>query len=127
MSDSDRMLFLLNNGSTVHLTYNLLVNGGKQSDLRTVDIQTPVDKIFLSKDRFILNKDNKLFLLNPDFTVSQCIELDSSKPVSQVILAENKMYVSFIEGGCIHYDLKRILYLPERTIQSVISLHSLFR
>ena len=66
MSDSDRMLFLLNNGNTVHLTYNLLVNGGKQSNLRTVDIQTPVDKIFLSKDRFILNKDNKLFLLNPD-------------------------------------------------------------
>ena len=127
VSDSDRMLFLLNNGNTVHLTYNLLVNGGKQSDLRTVDIQTPVDKIFLSKDRFILNKDNKLFLLNPDFTVSQCIELDSSKPVSQVILAENKMYVSFIEGGCIHYDLKKntFTYLNELSSQlSVFTLYS---
>ena len=127
VSDSDRMLFLLNNGNTVHLTYNLLVNGGKQSDLRTVDIQTPVDKIFLSKGRFILNKDNKLFLLNPDFTVSQCIELDSSKPVSQVILAENKMYVSFIEGGCIHYDLKRntFTYLNELSSQlSVFTLYS---
>lgn len=127
VSDSDRMLFLLNNGNTVYLTYNLLINGGKQSDLRTVDIQTPVDKIFLSKGRFILNKDNKLFLLNPDFTVSQCIELDSSKPVSQVILAENKMYVSFIEGGCIHYDLKKntFTYLNELSSQlSVFTLYS---
>lgn len=126
VDDSDHVLFLLNNGSAVYLTYNLLVHGGKQGDLCTVDIPASVDKIFLSKSRFILNISNRLFLLNPDFTVFQCIELADNKHISQVIVEENNMFVSFIEGGCIHYDLRKKTFAYLNELSNQLSVFTLY-
>lgn len=127
IDESDNMLFLFNEGSVKYMNYNRFRAGGGLADLHAVCIGTPVSKMFLSEGRFILNEKNMLFLLNSDFTVSGSIKLDSNKPVSQVVLSGKNMFVSFIEGGCIDYDLEKnsLAYLNELSNRlSVFTLYS---
>jgi signal transduction histidine kinase/CheY-like chemotaxis protein/AraC-like DNA-binding protein/ligand-binding sensor domain-containing protein len=104
---SDNMLFLLTNGNVRYLKYQQLAVGTKAANLRRININDPVSKIFLSGNHFILNSGKVVSILNSDFTVSRKIELETHKPVSQIILFGKQLYISFIEGGCINYNLEK--------------------
>lgn len=104
--DTGNILFLLTDGSAGYLNYNQLRDGLRETDLSPVPEVGLVNKIFKSNARLILNENNDLYLLNHDFTVSHSIELDVRNPVSQAVMVGDKLYISFIEGGCLIYDLK---------------------
>ena len=116
---ADQVAFLFTDGSVHYTKWNRLLGGIKRKELTNVSMPTPVSKLFESNGRLILNEKNALFLLNPDFTVSRHITLDIPKPVSQVILHSEGIYISFIEGGCIDYqpDTDTYVYLNELSRQ----------
>lgn len=126
IDESDNVLFLLDDGSAKYLSYNRLISMGGVADLQSVCSDTPVSKMFLSGGRFILNEKNKLFLLNPDFTTYRVIELDSNKPVSQIVLSDERLYVGFIEGGCINYDLGTNTYAYLNELPNQLSVFTLY-
>lgn len=104
--DAGNVLFLLTDGNAGYLNYNQLQDGLRETDLSSVSEVGLVSKILKSNARLILNENNVLYLLNPDFTISHCIELDVRNPVTQAVMVGDKIYISFIEGGCIIYSLK---------------------
>ena len=86
----------------------------------------PVNSLFQSGGRFVLNGKNRLFILNHDFTVSHSIRLSISKPVSQVLLSGDVMYISFFEGGCILYDLKSDTHTYLDELPNQLSVFTLY-
>ncbi|RHU22961.1 response regulator [Parabacteroides sp. TM07-1AC] len=113
--DTGNIIFLFENGNVKYLNYNWIQGELREADLQSVSTAGPVNKIFRSNGTLILNEGNILYLFNPDFTVSHRVELDIRNSVSQTVLLGKKLYISFIEGGCIVYDLdeKTYSYLDE--------------
>lgn len=126
INESDIVLFLMNDGSIKSLNYNRLVSGCGAADLQIVRTDVPISKMFLSGGRFILSEKNKLFLLDSDLLVFRTIELDSNKPISQAVLLGDNLYVSFIEGGCINYDLKTDTQAYLNELSSQLSVFTLY-
>lgn len=126
IDSSGNMLFLFNNGEVKYLNYDRFKAGVRLGDLYDVLVDAPVSKVFLSNGRFVLNEKNRLFLLNPDFTVFRTIELNGNKPVSQVVLSGSDLFVGFIEGGCIQYNLETNGYAYLNELPNQLSIFTLY-
>lgn len=126
INNSNSIIFLFTDGSVKHLSYKQLITNAKTSDLCAVDVNGSVSEMFLSGNHLILNERNTIFLLAPDFTVLRSIELDIYKPISQIVLVGRSLYVSFIEGGCINYDLDEHTYAYVNEIPRQLSIFTLY-
>lgn len=122
----DNLLFLLEDGTIAHISYRQFIKEGKKDKLLSIGMDGPVNSLFQSGGRFVLNGKNRLFILNHDFTVSHSIRLSISKPVSQVLLSGDVMYISFIEGGCILYDLKSDTHTYLDELPNQLSVFTLY-
>lgn len=123
---ANNVVFLFTDGSVQHINFNRLLGGVKQKELNTVSTHTPISRIFESDGHLIFNEKDSIFLLNSDLSLSHRIKLNIPKPVSQVILRNGELYISFIEGGCIQYQLDKgtSVYLDELSRQlSVFTLY----
>lgn len=120
------IIFLQTNGNVKYLNYSQIQDELKEGDLLSISGFGPINKIFRSNNRLILNEKNVLYLLNPDLTLSQRIELDIRNSVSQVVLLGEKLYISFIEGGCIIYDLNEKAYSYLNELPGQLSVFTIY-
>lgn len=123
---ANNVAFLFTDGSVRHINFDRLLAGIQQKELHTVRMDVPVSRIFESDGHLILNEKNSIFLLNHDFTLSHHIKLDIYKPVSQVIMRSGNLYISFIEGGCIDYQLDKGIYTYLNELSGQLSVFTLY-
>ncbi|WP_321335505.1 two-component regulator propeller domain-containing protein [uncultured Bacteroides sp.] len=126
INQSDQILFLLTDGKVVHLNNKELTSDIQASDLQKLNINTTVNKIFLSGNRFILNSKNTLSILHPDFTVDKEIKPDIQKNISEVKLMGKQLYIGFIEGSCIRYNLEKDDYSYWEELPRQLSVFTLY-
>lgn len=123
---ADNVAFLFTDGSVRHVKLERLLDGIQQKELNTVRMDVPVSQIFESDGRLILNEKNSILLLNHDFTLLHRISLDIHKPVSQVIMRGGSLFISFIEGGCIDYQLDKDTYAYLNELSGQLSVFTLY-
>lgn len=120
ISYTNHLLFLFNDDHIKCSNNEQFYHNIKPYSLQT--IKSRINKIFLSGNRLILSNSDYIYLLNNDFSTTYVIKLNTHKTVSDITLAGNRMYISFIEGGCINYNLnkKSFTYLHEISDQTSI-------
>lgn len=123
---SNQILCLLMNGKIGHMTYEQLASSSSIRYFQPINSENPISKIFFSNNYFILNSRGKLSLLHSNFTPAQTIKLDMTKTVSDVKLIGDLLYISFIEGSCIRYDLKKSSYSYCKELPRQLSIFTLF-
>lgn len=123
--NQDRIIFLLTNGKVKYTPYRDPINQINSGDLRTINNDFTVHQLFTSGDLLILNEKNHLYLLKKDFTPLHHIVLDSTKPISKVIGSDKGVYISFIEGGCMEYNLKTDTYSYVNDIPKELSVFTI--
>lgn len=126
IAPSNQMLCLFTDGKAGHLTYEQLASSTPIQYLQTTDSINPVSKIFLSGNHFILNSGNQLSILHSDFTPVQTVELNIAKTVSDAKIIGDLLYISFIEGSCIRYDLKESTYSYWKELPRQLSIFTLY-
>lgn len=127
IDDFDNVIFLFNNGKVKYIHNRNLKNGLNYSNMKIINSDGPVDNFFLSENRLILHNKNILYLLNYDFTVAKSIKLDIHKNISSVILSNSLMFISFIEGGCIQYNLNNGTYEYLTKVSKQFSIFTLYK
>jgi signal transduction histidine kinase/CheY-like chemotaxis protein/AraC-like DNA-binding protein/ligand-binding sensor domain-containing protein len=99
----------------------------KMTDLKRLDPPAPIERIFQSNGYFIANSGPDIFVYG---TNGQYIKKIStgivSKNISQIIHQEEKLYISFYEGGCVTYNLSTDKWEWIREIPEIISVFSLY-
>ncbi len=126
IASSNQILCLLTDGKVGHLTYEQLVSSAPIRSLQPVGIDSPVSKIFFSNNQFILNFKDQLSILRSDFTPVQVVKLDIAKTVSDAKIIGDLLYISFIEGSCIRYDLKQSTYSYWEELPRQLSIFTLY-
>lgn len=122
------IIFLFTDGKVKYLKYGHRKKELQETDLQTIHTDSPVHRIFISKNHVILNNKNGLSLLKENFSIQHRIELDIHKPVSQVIrTGKDTLYISFIEGGCINYNLKQKTYTYLNELPRQLSVFTMYR
>lgn len=125
--NNGNIIFLFTDGIVRYLKYNPKENVLKKSDLHSIHTNGPVSRIFNSQNHLILYEKNYVSILKEDFSLLHHIELDIYKPVSQVVLSEKELYISFIEGGCIKYNLDEKTYTHFNELPKQLSVFTLYQ
>lgn len=123
----DHVIFLFNNGKVKSAHRWNLGKGVNYSNLKIINTEGPVGRIYLSEGRLILSNKNILYLLNSNFTIAQSIKLEIHKNVSNVILSNSRMFISFTEGGCIKYNLNSETYEYLNGVSKQLSIFTLYK
>jgi len=126
VAPSNQILCLLADGRVGHLTYEQLGSSASIRYLQPIGSNMSVSKIFFSNNHFILNFRNRLSILHSDFTPAQTIELDIAKTVSDVKIIGDLLCISFIEGSCIRYNLKKSNYSYWEELPRQLSIFTLY-
>ena len=101
----DQVFFLTEHGQLLH--YQLSVHSSNLELSFKKEIKQPafISGIYLSQDYLIINDDRTL-TVSLDNRILNSIDIPENKTVSQVICHKEYLLISFIEGGCIRYNLK---------------------
>ena len=101
----DQVFFLTEHGQLLH--YQLSVHSSNLELSFKKEIKQPafISSIYLSQDYLIINDDRTL-TVSLDNRILNSIDIPENKTVSQVICHKEYLLISFIEGGCIRYNLK---------------------
>ena len=101
----DQVFFLTEHGQLLH--YQLSVHSSNLELSFKKEIKQPafISGIYLSQDYLIINDDRTL-TVSLDNRILNSIDIPENKTVSQVICHKEYLLISFIEGGCIRYNLE---------------------
>lgn len=122
----NQILFLFTNGTVGFASIKPSGTTIQKSDLKQIATQRTVDKIIFSNDHFILCSSEEIVLLNKDFIVQKTVVPPLHKSPSHALFLNQCLYVSFIEGGCIKYDLKNNMSITIKEISGQTPIFTLY-
>lgn len=118
IDSKDRIFFLTGHGQLLHYQLTVRNSCPELSFKEEIRHCAPVSNIYLSQDCLIINDDRTL-TVSQDNRILDSINIPENKTVSQAICHGEYLLISFIEGGCIRYNLENgtsteLLQLPEK-------------
>lgn len=123
-SDNGVLYFLFQNGQ---IGFSNLRQPYKSDIVITpIKIDRPIQKIFFSKGHIILISEQGISLLNSKQRIEKNIKPEKNKVVSSALYQKNKLYISFIDGGCEKHNLEDNSYTVIKEIPDNISIFTMY-
>lgn len=125
--DSDDNIFFLTEKGALY-KYQLEYNTGKLSlDKETfVEVAKPVSSIFLTNNLLVVNYGNYFKIIDDKNSYPSTIDIAENKTISQVIYNEGSLFISFVEGGCIQYNIKSKSFIPLDGISDKLPVFTIY-
>lgn len=105
IDSKDQVFFLTGHGQLLHYQLSVHSSNPELSFKKEIKQPASISGIYLSQDYLIINDDRAL-TVSLDNRILNSIDIPENKTVSQVICHKEYLLVSFIEGGCIRYNLE---------------------
>lgn len=124
-SDNGVLYFLFQNGQ---IGFSNLRQPYKSDIVITpIKIDRPIQKIFFSKGHIILISEQGISLMNSKQRIEKNIKPEKNKVVSSALYHKNKLYISFIDGGCEKYNLENNSVTTIKEIPDNISIFTIYQ
>lgn len=124
LNDAGDIIFLMNNGGVEKSDFNSFLADASDCLFQTID--SSATQIYRSGEYTVLHKSGLVYVYDAQMHEEYVVRLPVGKTVSQIILRENLMYVSYIDGGCISYDLTWNTFAYIEEISRQISVFSIY-
>lgn len=105
IDSKDQVFFLTGHGQLLHYQLSVHSSNPELSFKKEIKQPASISGIYLSQDYLIINDDRAL-TVSLDNRILNSIDIPENKTVSQVICHKEYLLISFIEGGCIRYNLE---------------------
>ena len=105
IDSKDQVFFLTGHGQLLHYQLSVHSSNPELSFKKEIKQPASISGIYLSQDYLIINDDRAL-TVSLDNRILNSIDIPENKTVSQVIRHKEYLLISFIEGGCIRYNLE---------------------
>lgn len=124
-SDNGVLYFLFQNGQ---IGFSNLKQPYKSDIVITpIKIDRPIQKIFFSKGHIILISEQGISLMNSKQRIEKNIKPEKNKVVSSALYHKNKLYISFVDGGCEKYNLENNSVTAIKEIPDNISIFTIYQ